>query len=171
MSLPASPKRARRAGRTGPASVPTKAWPLPRTIHFVASSGHELGHLGINAFIEARPGLVRATAGWLHLGANIGAAVDASNMLQSSQDDLDAALTRAMSGVSLAVDQRAPRGRVPSGEAEAVHRGGGRYVSVIGGNGLFHNLEDRGPAAIDPMRIARFAGAFTSLVRAECTTA
>lgn len=140
------------------------AW-LPRTIHFVATSGHELGYLGIDAFIDRRPDIVPRAIGWLHLGANIGAAVDPGITLQASHDDLDTALTNALVASGLSVTQRRPRGRVPGGEAEAVHRGGGRYVSVIGGNGLFHNLEDRGPAAVDPVAIAKFSTAFTALVR------
>ena len=45
-----------------------------RDVLFVASSGHELGHLGIDAFVDRRPGIVPKTVGWIHLGANIGAA-------------------------------------------------------------------------------------------------
>jgi hypothetical protein len=138
-----------------------------RTIIFVASSGHELGHLGINAFIDARPGIVTRAAMWLHLGANIGAAVEASNTLQASDDEIDARLTAAMKEVGLAVARRSPRGAVPGGEAEAVHRGKGRYVSIIGGNGLFHNPADRGPDAIDPTAIATFALAFVELLARE----
>ena len=45
-----------------------------RDVVFVASSGHELGHLGINAFVDRRPGIVSRSVAWMHLGANIGAA-------------------------------------------------------------------------------------------------
>ena len=92
-------------------------------------------------------------------------ATDAANILQASDDRLDALLSEAMTAVGLNVDRRAPRGRVPSGEAEAVHRRGGRYVSIIGGSALFHNTEDRGPDVVDPGAIARFAQAFTALAR------
>ncbi len=141
-----------------------RATARPRSVLFVASSGHELGHLGIDAFITMRPGIVPRAAGWLHLGANIGAAVDPGNTLQASHDEIDAALTREMAAAGLTVNRRNPRDRVPNGEAEAVHRGGGRYASIIGGNALFHNLSDRGPHAIDPLAIARFARACTALV-------
>jgi hypothetical protein len=136
-----------------------------RSVLFVASSGHELGHLGIDAFIDRRPGIVKSAVGWLHLGANIGAAVEPGTTLQASDDEMDAALSRAMAAAGLAVTRRNPRGTVPGGEAEAVHNGGGRYVSVIGGNGLFHNPDDRGPQAVDPVTIAKFGVAFTSVVR------
>jgi hypothetical protein len=47
-----------------------------------------------------------------------------------------------------------------------VHRGGGRYVSIIGGNGLFHNPDDRGPQAVDPVVIRKFSTAFIAVARA-----
>jgi hypothetical protein len=139
--------------------------PVKRPVWFVASSGHELGHLGINAYIDRRPGIVTRAVGWLHLGANVGAATDAANTVQASDDRMDSLLSEAMAAAGLRVDRRAPRDRVPVGEAEAVHRRGGRYVSIIGGNALFHNLEDRGPDAVNPDAIARFARAFTALAR------
>jgi len=136
-----------------------------RSILFVASSGHELGHTGINAYIERRPGIVKRAVGWFHLGASIGAAVDPGTTLQASDDEFDARLTNAMTASGLSVSRRNPRGQVPGGEAEAVHKGGGRYVSAIGGNGLFHNVNDRGPDAIDALAIARFSAAFSALAR------
>jgi hypothetical protein len=140
---------------------------LKRSVLFVAASGHELGHLGIDAYIERRPGLVKSAAGWLHLGANVGAATDLNNnLLQASDDQLDARLAAAMTASGLIVARRTPRGDVPAGEAEAVHRGGGRYVSAIGGNALFHNPGDRGPQAVDPATIAKFSNAFVSVASA-----
>jgi hypothetical protein len=88
-----------------------------------------------------------------------------SNLLQASDDGLDATLTSAMQAVGLRVDRRAPRGSVPTGEAEAVHRGGGRYVSAVGGSTLFHHPDDRGPEAVDPMSIAKFSAAFIAVAR------
>jgi hypothetical protein len=134
-----------------------------RRILFVASSGHELGHLGINAFVERRPGIVRESNGWMHFGANIGAASQPGNRLQASDDAFDGMLSREIAAVGLTVDVRVPRGTVPSGEAEVVHRGGGRYVSIIGTSALFHNPDDRGPEAIAPATIARFCRAFSAL--------
>ncbi len=136
-----------------------------RDIVFVASSGHELGHLGINAFVDAHPGIVKNSAGWMHFGANIGAAVDPGNTIQASDDEFEARLTREMTPAGLSVDRRVPRGTVPGGEAEVVHRGGGHYVSVIGRNALFHNAEDRGAKAVDPAVIARFVDAFTAVAK------
>ena len=155
-----------------------------RDVMFVASSGHELGHLGIDAFIERYAGIVKQSAGWIHLGANIGAAMrpgtaaardddpaqrhaapaaGGGNTIQASDDELEAVLSRAMSDAGLGIGRRNPRGTVPGGEAEAVHRGGGRYVSVIGGNALFHNPADRGAVTVDVQALVRFTRAFGSL--------
>jgi hypothetical protein len=141
-----------------------------RTVHFVASSGHELGHLGIDAWVERRPGLVAAAVGWMHLGASIGAAVGPSIRLQASDDHFDIALTGALEAQGLTVTTRTSRGTVPGGEAEVVHRGGGRYVSIIGGNGLFHHPADRGPDAVDPVVMARFSQAFSVFAAQLCAS-
>jgi hypothetical protein len=134
-----------------------------RGIVFVASSGHELGHLGINAFIDRRGDIVPKTAGWMHFGANIGAAQDPGNTLQASDDRFESMMAEAMQTASLRVDRRVPRGTVPGGEAEAVHRGGGGYVSIIGRNALFHNPADRGPDAVDAAVVSRFVDAFLAV--------
>ena len=156
-----------------------------RDVLFVASSGHELGHLGIEAFVDRRPGIISKAVGWIHLGANIGAAMRSNgtvqapdddpershataalgsgNTIQASDDEFEALLSRAMTSVKLGIDRRIPRGIVPGGEAEVVHRGGGRYVSVIGSNALFHNPQDRGPKTVDLNTIARFTKAFAAV--------
>jgi hypothetical protein len=156
-----------------------------RDVVFVASSGHELGHLGINAFVDKRPGIVSRSAAWMHFGANIGAlhansasspanpttAIPPSaslpqargNTIQSSDDAMQRMLEQALGAHNLAVGVRMPHDRVPGGEAEVVHRGGGRYVSVIGSNLLFHNPADRGSAVSDAQVIARFVDAFVGI--------
>jgi hypothetical protein len=163
--------------------------PAPaRDVVFVASSGHELGHLGINAFIERRAGIVPRAVGWMHLGANIGAAVGPTpapqpapatadlppaasvaqspgNTLQASDEELERLLEGALASHGLSIAARAPRGRVPGGEAEAVHRGGGRYVSIIGRNGLFHHPDDRGAAVVDAAAVSAFVDAFAAVAR------
>ena len=139
---------------------------VDRSVIFVAFSGHELGYLGIHAFIERRPDIVSTAAAWMHFGANIGAAIGPGNRLAASDDEIDDIATRAMVSVGLSVDQRVPRGTIPGGEAEVVHRGGGRYLAVTGRNALFHNVEDRGPMAVDPKVIARFSRGFASMAQA-----
>jgi hypothetical protein len=136
-----------------------------RDIIFVASSGHEIGHRGIDSFIERRPGIVSRAKAWIHLGANIGAAQGPANCLQASDDEMQSMMSEVMVKVGLRIDQRLPRGAVPRGEAENVHSGGGRYISVIGNNALFHNTSDRGPDAVDLKVIELFATAFAMVTK------
>jgi hypothetical protein len=136
-----------------------------RDVLFVASSGHELGHLGLDAFIERRPGLVPAAKAWIHLGANIGASQGLGNNLQASDDEMESMMAEAMIKAGLRIDQRHPRGAVPRGEAENVHRAGGRYISIIGNNDLFHNTSDLGAGVADLNAIERFANAFVMVAK------
>lgn len=164
----------------------------PRDVLFVASSGHELGHLGIDAFVARRPGIVPKAVGWIHLGANIGAAtrpgappsataddpalrhatpvLGSANTIQASDDEFESLLSRAMSAAGLAISRRNPRGTIPGGEAETVHRAGGRYVSVIGSNALFHNPDDRGSGTVDVRAIAAFTKAFAAVAKTLIST-
>jgi len=142
-----------------------RGWKPARDVLFVASSGHELGQLGIEIYVERRPDLIKHGRAWIHFGANIGAAQDPGNTIQASDDEMESTMAERMAAAGLAIDRRVPRGTVPGGEAGVVHRGGGRYMSIIGRNALFHNPADRGPEAIDPGVIARFAAAFTAIAR------
>jgi hypothetical protein len=148
-----------------------KSLRLTRDVVFVASSGHELGHLGINAFVGRRPGIVSTSAGWMHFGANIGVRQDPGNVIQASDDAFEKLQSDAMALSGLVITRRNPRGTVPGGEAEVVHHGGGRYVSVIGRNALFHNPADRGRDAIDPDVISRFTDVFVRVARALASNA
>lgn len=161
--------------------------PLRRDVVFVASGGHELGHLGIDAFVANRPALVPGAIGWMHFGANIGAALrpeaapspaaddadrrhataamSGGNTIQASDDASEAMLSQALTSNGLGIIRRVPRGTVPGGEAEVVHKGGGKYVSVIGSNALFHNLADAGAPTVSVTTVARFIDAFTAIAR------
>jgi hypothetical protein len=136
-----------------------------RDVLFVASSGHELGYLGIEIYAERHANLIKQSRTWIHLGANIGAAQQPGNNIQASDDEMEKALANGMSAAGLAINRRVPRGTVPGGEAGVVHRGGGRYMSVIGDNALFHNPADHGPEAVDPSVITRFVEVFAAIAK------
>ena len=74
-------------------------------------------------------------------------------------------MTEMMTKTGLQIDQRVPLGNMPLGEAANIHRGGGRYISIIGNNALFHNTSDRGPEAVDLAVIERFAAAFAVVTK------
>ena len=123
----------------------------------VASSGHELGHIGLDDFMARRPALVTG-ATWLHFGANIGAR-DSKLTLQSPQDDLRQLGTSRLAQAGHPAAGLSPPGQVPFGESRAIHKAGGRYLTLIGSNDLFHLEQDRWPDAVDVGAIERIATA------------
>jgi len=137
-----------------------------RDVLFIASSGHELGHLGLDAFLERRPGLVPQAKAWIHLGANIGAAQGPGNILQASDDEMESMMAEAMTTAGLQIDRRHPLGVEPLGEARNIHREGGRFISIIGKNDLFHSPDDHGPDVADLSVIEKFATAFAAVAAA-----
>lgn len=149
--------------RAAAAAAPT------RPLRFIASSGHELGHLGLDAFLHTNDALVRGAHAWVHLGANIGASAgDAPPVgvrLQSSHDELETVLATALTTSAATIADRLPRGRVPAGEARNLHVGGGRYVSLVGqGNPWFHHADDRYPKTVNETVVARYARGVSAAV-------
>ena len=137
------------------------AAPPANDVVFVASSGHELGHIGLDDFMARRPGWEK-TATWMHFGANIGAAGGALD-LQSASDDLRELGTGELSRAGRPADTVSPKTLVPNGESREIHRAGGRYVTLVGSNPLFHLPQDRWPHAVSVPDIARIAAAFARL--------
>ena len=134
-----------------------------RPATFVASSGHELGHRGLEAFMHRRPELVKGAAAWVHLGANIGAAKGRTR-LQASDDAIEQVVGAALLRAGAGEQQRVPRGTVPAGEARNIHLGGGRYVSLLGSSPFFHSQADRWPVSVDAAAVSRFAAAIADVV-------
>jgi hypothetical protein len=60
---------------------------LDRDLVFLATTGHELGFLGIKRYFDSDPDLARRAFAWIHLGANIGAA-GAQLMIRASDQGL-----------------------------------------------------------------------------------
>ena len=44
-----------------------------RDVIFTANTGHELGHTGLDLFLEKNPKLIKEAHVWMHLGANFAA--------------------------------------------------------------------------------------------------
>jgi hypothetical protein len=135
----------------------------PRPAMFLASSGHELGHLGLEHFLHERPALIKEAAAWIHLGANIGAAGGAMR-LQALDDAIAGMAVDALTRAGAALERQVPRGTVPAGEARNIHVGGGRYVSLLGTSRFFHSMADRFPAAVDVGAVSRYASAVADVL-------
>ncbi|REJ84221.1 MAG: hypothetical protein DWQ36_13315 [Acidobacteria bacterium] len=141
--------------------------PPARSVHFVASTGHELGHVGLDHHLAERPELIAGAHLWLHLGANFAAATAPGIRLQASSQELfdDAAARLQAAGAQVAV--ATPIDQRPLGEARNIHDGGGRFVSILGGNGLFHSPQDRWPDAVDLDVLESVRAAIVGLVQAQ----
>jgi hypothetical protein len=139
-------------------SAAAKARPL-RTVRFVASSGHELGHLGLHAYLKRTP--ARDALVWVHLGANIGAATGPT-VLTCSDERAETAALRALGAHGAGDVSRTPAAQV-GGEAGTIRQEGGRFISFIGRNAWFHHPRDLWPDTVDVQAIARFARAVSDL--------
>jgi hypothetical protein len=144
------------------------ASPPARPVAFTANSGHELGHLGLDDFIARRPGWDRSAeqggALWVHYGANIGASGGTLSLVSPDAEWRERAASElARDGQPHAL---APPEFVPSGETRDIHRAGGRYLTLVGTNPLFHLPQDRWPDAVDVAAISRTAAATARLVLA-----
>lgn len=132
-----------------------------RDVLFVATSGHELGHLGLDGFLADNPGLGAGAHAWIHLGASF-ATRGGATRLQASETALLALARAAMDDAECPPDQLTPLGQRPGGEARNIHDLGGRYVSYLGTNRWFHHPDDRWPTTVDVAKTARLATAMLS---------
>lgn len=138
------------------------AEPPARDVLFVATSGHELGHLGLDSFLADNPGLGAGAHAWIHLGANF-ATRGGGTRLQASEEALLALAREAMGDAECPPDHVTPLGERPGGEARNIYDQGGRYVSYVGTNPWFHHPDDRWPTTVDVDKTARLATAMLAV--------
>jgi hypothetical protein len=133
--------------------------PPARDVHFVASSGHELGHLGLRAWLAAHATLAAGAHAWLHLGANF-AAAGGQVALQASSPEYAELARSALAAIGHAPDLVAPPG-APLGEAREI--AARPFVSVLGTNPRFHAPDDRWPYAVDLTQTAALCEALVAI--------
>jgi len=129
-----------------------------RDRHFVAMSGHELGFMGMNPYLERRQDLIRRAEAWIFLGSDIGAPRQ-PNLIHASDDALEHWLVVALAKQELTVDAREPHRARARGETAAIQRSGGRFATLACASSVFHNVGDRWPEAVDVSLLARYAKA------------
>jgi hypothetical protein len=137
-----------------------------RDVVLLATSGHELGHAGLESYLLEHPALATDVERWIHLGASIGAAVQPATNLFASDRELSDWAGEALREAEAGPYRVVTSGIAPGGEARNVATRGGRFVSLAGGHAFFHTPEDR-PDKVDPASVARYATAVTNLVRSE----
>ena len=132
-----------------------------RNCFFVALSGHELGYMGMDAYLKSRRDLLKHARAWIFFGSSIGEPRQ-PNLIHASDDVLEQWTGAAMEKEGLAVNAKAPHGSKARGETGAVQQGGGRFVTLACGSEVFHNVADRWPEAVDVTNLARYARAFAN---------
>lgn len=131
-----------------------------RDVLFLATTGHELGALGIESFMERRPGIVTEALAWLHFGASIGAKHDPSPRISASDARWHKLARQALERAGMGPVPPAPDGTVVGDESKVVHSHGARCLAIAGGNAFFHLRSDRWPEAVDLDAVAGYAAAF-----------
>ena len=131
-----------------------------RDVVFIATSGHELGHLGLAHFLATKD--TSRSHAWIHLGANF-AAVDSRIRLQASDAELMDLARGTLSAHGVTVSATTPLGRRPGGEARNVYDLGERFVSLLGSNRWFHHPDDRWPTTVDLDTTERVARAVLTI--------
>jgi hypothetical protein len=135
-----------------------------RTVYFAASSGHELGHAGLENYFDRRADLAKNAFVWLHYGANIGSKMGASRSMRATSEEFEKLAVEALTAEGVPPNRLMPRNVIPHGEAKNIYKRGGKFISLIGGNALFHLPQDRYPEAMDFDVAARVSAAFSNLV-------
>ncbi len=136
-----------------------------RDVVFTANTGHELGHTGLEHYLEKNKDLIRGAMLWIHLGANFAACETPAVRLQYCNEELRAMTLGEADREDLVPARETPFGQRPVGEARNIFDGGGKYISILGGNGLFHHAEDVWPEAVDVSTTARWTRVFTRLAQ------
>ena len=140
--------------------------PPGRDVVLTANTGHELGHIGLDDFLERRPGWEKpGGASWIHYGANIGAAQGELHLL-SNADDLRTLFQAELTRSEYPANRLGEKTFVPNGETRDMHRAGGHYLTVMGTNRLFHLPQDRFPESVEVESIARIAAGTAAAVLA-----
>ncbi len=145
----------------GLAALPSRR----RTVHFVASSGHELHHAGLEEFMKKRAALPKGAHAWLHLGASIGAK-NATARMGTADDPLQDLATSALAEAGVEGYEALGVGAPGGGEARNIAQYGGRYVTFLGGHPYFHSPQDTFDRACDPTSVSRWGTAMWKVLTA-----
>ena len=128
---------------------------------FVALSGHELGELGMDAYIENRQDLLRDAHAWIFFGSGIGTPRK-PNLIHTSDAALEKWVVKALEQEGIGVDAREQHNATARAEMGPVQRKSGRFVTLVCDSDVYHSVADRWPEAVDVALLGRYAKAFAN---------
>lgn len=134
-----------------------------RSVIFTANTGHELGHIGLDAFLNEHPTLANSAHAWVHFGANY-AANNAQLRIQYSRDSLGELMRKHLNDHGVKPASEVDGSTRPGGEARNIFDNQGDYVSFLGSNELFHHPTDRLANNVDFSQAMRLRNAAVGLV-------
>jgi hypothetical protein len=124
----------------------------------LATAGHEIGHLGIRAWLERHRGRSGRPRRALHLGANLGAAHPRRLTIRATRSAQAAALARQLIEAGYGGEVFVAPIDSCVGEARDLLAAEYDVVTLVGENVLFHAPGDRWPQAVhlnDVIAVAR----------------
>ena len=134
-----------------------------RSVIFTANSGHELSHLGLDHFLKKNTSLVKDAFAWVHLGANFGAKTG-QVLWQASSDEYMEKGLQQLRALNLDEIISWPVSSRPVGEARNIYDGGGKFISLLGSNPLFHHPKDIWPDSIDMEKLIKLNSFMTKMI-------
>ncbi len=134
-----------------------------RNVIFTANTGHELSHLGLDHFLEKNSSLVKDAFAWVHLGANF-AAKSGQVLWQASSDEYMEKGLEQLKALNLHEIISSPVSSRPLGEARNIYDGGGKFISLLGSNPLFHHPKDIWPDSIDMEKLIKLNSFMTNMI-------
>ena len=140
--------------------------PGERTLKLIASSGHELHHYGLDAWLDGPTGVPAQDAHvWIHLGASIGAK-RSTGRLGAANEELMALARQALAKHNIEREPM-PVGFSGYGEARNIAERGGRYISLLGGHPYFHSPNDVFEKAVSVANLVDHMSAVILIVRSD----
>lgn len=147
---------------------------------FVATAGHEIGHGGMEAFLQAQRPKPSQTRAWLHLGASVACyewrksgsewtTAKALELRRFLVYSAPAAATASAAFAGVDVKRVQVERQAPPGELREIHAAGyATYLGMAGTHRFFHSPGDTprttGSEALEPIAAA-FARALTLLAQ------
>ncbi len=141
--------------------------PGRRPLNLVASSGHELHHLGLDHYIQQLGDAAHNVHAWMHLGASIGSR-NGQPGYAASDDELYGVATDALNAHGLK-RRPFPVGNAGYGEARNIGEINGRFVSLLGGHPYFHSPQDTYDRCVNPDALAKHTEAVEQIIRQMLT--
>ena len=140
--------------------------PGERTLNLIASSGHELHHYGLDAWLDGPTGVPAQDAHvWIHLGASIGAKRGIGRV-GAANEELMALAQQALTEHGIEREPMAV-GFSGYGEARNIAERGGHYISLLGGHPYFHSPNDVFERAVDAHLVANHTQSVAAVVTAK----